>query len=579
MGRIYRNLKEIPIPEGGKVCPSDQKVSIYSYINGRRTRREIGLQTSPGMMVPNDNFRIDFPLLWNQYYPSLPSPQPKVSVGNYAVSLAIGWKTGLYPDLQSCLGPYYGNAVMDFARYMIRERASSAQLFADDMQGQLFFCGKPMSDAWYSDLFAHQITAPMIHAFRDAWLRRCAEMGMGKIWLCIDGSNNDCMLSESALADPGHAKSGKDVPIISYIWAVDAQSRRPITWFVNNGGMPDCKALDEVIRYLAESKLDVEGIIVDRGFATKDVLDLAVSRGLDYIVMLKSNCAGYTSMMERHADEIRDNAKFLLKDDFIFGTTDNVKVFAGNDEESCVALFYSPGRKYHQGRHAVEKIFDAEEAAQKQMKRDPGKVSIPKDVAQYLTLQIKDGVVVEIVRNVLEIQKLFDLSGYHAIASAEPRSALDILRLYRLRDGSEKQFSQLKSQLNSGVLRVQSDQAVESRFFTAFVASILRTEIMLSAQELGIRNTNTLIRDLDRAYLRRLPNGRYEAVRNHSEHQSRLFGRFNLVFESFQQFAEEVQRQADNSDNTQVRRIPHFERRGPGRPKGSTNKKPDTAQT
>ena len=125
--------------------------------------------------------------------------------------------------------------------------------------------------------------------------------------------------------------------------------------------------------------------------------------------------------------------------------------------------------------------------------------------------------------------------------------------------------------------------SLESLCFSAFIVSANfladRSSSTFSAVSVNFPKSGTAHSDLDHAYLRRLPNGRYEAVRNHSDLQSRLFGRFNLVFESFQQFAEEVQRQADNNDNTQVRRIPHFERRGPGKPKGSTNKKPDTAQT
>lgn len=122
------------------------------------------------------------------------------------------------------------------------------------------------------------MTTDQIHMFRTEWLDHCVKQGTRKVWICIDGSNNDCAVRDSELAQRGKAKSHNDTNIVSYMWVVDAESGRPITWFVNKGSMPDCKAVDEVIRFLTESELAVEGFIFDRGFASKDVLDLVTQR-------------------------------------------------------------------------------------------------------------------------------------------------------------------------------------------------------------------------------------------------------------------------------------------------------------
>ena len=114
---LYRNLKQVPIPKGAKVSSYDKRVYVPSQSSsGTKSKREIGQETEPGMMVPNDNFRIEYPSLWKQHYPQSPIPLPMISVGNYAVSLSIGLSSGLYHDLQECFGPWHGNAIMDFAR-------------------------------------------------------------------------------------------------------------------------------------------------------------------------------------------------------------------------------------------------------------------------------------------------------------------------------------------------------------------------------------------------------------------------------------------------------------------------------
>ena len=59
---LYRNLKQIPIPEGARVSSYDKRVYVPSQSSsGTQSKREIGEETEPGMMVPNDNFRIEYP--------------------------------------------------------------------------------------------------------------------------------------------------------------------------------------------------------------------------------------------------------------------------------------------------------------------------------------------------------------------------------------------------------------------------------------------------------------------------------------------------------------------------------------
>ena len=207
MGHIYRNNREIPIPPDGRVNRWDMKVSVYRQQDGRRRRTVIGAATSETMMLPNDNFRIKYPDLWNEYYGADESARHQIRLGVYSACLSIGWRIGIYPALQEAFGPEYANAAMDFAMFSIRERSSTAQLFQDDMEEQMLFSRKCRSDTWYSRFFAEELTAKRIHDFKVRWLKQCAAEGTDEVWLCIDGSNNDCAATENGLVGNGHAKS------------------------------------------------------------------------------------------------------------------------------------------------------------------------------------------------------------------------------------------------------------------------------------------------------------------------------------------------------------------------------------
>ena len=570
MGRIYRNLKEIPIPAEGRLNHYDKKVSVYRKVNGQRRRTVIGAATSETTMIPNENFRIKFPELWREYYGPDLAPLHQLRVGLYGLCLSIGWSTGLYVDLQETIGPQYANAAMDFAMYSIRERSSTAQLFRDEMQHQMLFSRKALSDSWYSEFFGRKLGADRIHAFKAAWLKRCTAQGKTSVWLCIDGSNNDCAVRGSALAGLGHAKSHRQTEIVSYMWAVDAHSGRPVTWFVNNGALHDSKAVDEVIRFLAASDINVEGVILDRGFVSQDVFDLLESKGIEYIVMLKSNNAGYREMMKRHAADIRWKMKRFVRSG-IFGTTDRVKLFNSSCRENCTGLYFVGMNGASKTVKLMERVIDAAEDLKQAIARNPETASIPADMKKYLVLLCEGDKPVGVDFNFEAWQTDADELGYHAIASSSDRTACEIHELYRLRDVSEKQFCQLKSQLDGSATRVHSDAAIEARFAVAFIASILRTEICLACEEHKL-DTNEMLRQADSSYLLRMPNGLYEEIHSVPRKCLTLFKAFGLSVEHFSKFADEVNDLGEAPEYAQVRKLPDFAPRRRGRPKGSKNK-------
>lgn len=569
MGHIYRNNREIPIPPDGRVNRWDMKVSVYRQQDGRRRRTVIGAATSETMMLPNDNFRIKYPDLWNEYYGADESANHQIRLGVYSACLSIGWRIGLYPVLQEAFGPEHANAVMDFAMFSIRERSSTAQLFQDDMQEQMLFSRKCRSDTWYSRFFAEELTAERIHAFKVSWLKQCAAEGTDEVWLCIDGSNNDCAVTESGLVGIGHAKSRRDTNIVSYIWAVDAHSGRPVTWFVNNGALHDAKAVDEVIRFLAGSDIKVKGVILDRGFVSQKVFALLEEKSMSYIVMLKTSNHGFTEMMRRHASAIRWKVEHAVSAG-LFGIVDRVKTFQTSSDETYTALYFAGMKHATKACKLMDRIFKAADQVRAQITENPDSASLPSGMSRYLRLILQDGKPVDVEYDFGNWQLDLDEGGYHAIISSDKRSAKEIQELYKLRDVSEKQFCQLKSQLDGSVTRVHSDPSIEARFAVAFVASVLRTELRLTCEALEL-DINEMIRKLDGVYLLRLPNGAYEEIHNLSTKCEKLIKQLGLTMTSFKKFAEEAN--ATRPAFSEVRKMPEVEMpRKPGRPKGSKNR-------
>ena len=585
MGRIYRNLQEIPIPTNARINHHDGQVSVYYSNDGQRRRTVIGLATSEYTMHANDNFKFLYPELWNMHYGESHAPSPQIHAGLYALTLGIGELSGLYGDLQTCFGPLSANAVLDFAMYSIRFRSNTAQLFEQEMADQMRFNQGLWSDSRYSKLFSEQLTDAAIHKFRTLWTERCAAQGVTDVWLCIDGSNNDCAAEDSEFAELGHAKSLRNTEIVNYIWAVNAKDGKPITWFVNPGGMPDCKAVKEVVQFLSASAIKVKGLILDRGFASQEVFDLARSCGIDHIVMLKCNSNGSAELMKKFAQKIRWSMEYIVDPAPIFGVVDSVKVFGQSPEKSCVGLFFSGMGGACRAQRLIQKIWASMQLLRQQIQEKPDKAKVPVSMKKYLSLvyestqatgeEPKVKMPVDVEFNMTGCQEAIDGSGFYAIASGTDRTAAQIHDLYGLRDISEKQYSILKSQLNGDTTRSHTDQGIKSRLAVCFIASIIRTEIELACKALDL-DTNVMIRKLDRAYFTYLPNGTYQAVYNFGKSLKELLGTFGIQEAHFGKFAEEFNN-LSNPIQSLKRCIPSLEpvpaNPGRGRRKGSKNKK------
>ena len=594
MAHIYWELHEIPQPEGSYVNRSDGRVFLMSDDgNGKSKRRVIGHATSDTMMHPNELYRFLYPTEWELQYHEKSFPAHELHMGMYMLSLGIGYSTELYKILHEIYGPLYANAIMDYAMYSIMDRNDTTQLFTDRMSREVLFSKEAYSDTWYSDLFKRHMSEDANHQFRLLWLKRCQQRGITKVWLSIDGSNNDCSISDGDLAEKGNAKSHRNTNIVSYIWAVDASSGKPVTYQVNNGGMVDSKAFQKIVTVLKGAGISVEGIILDRGFCTHDVLTAIKESGYAYILMLKSDTYGHTKMLEEHSEDIRWKVSNVVSEDGIFGIRSKGKVFGSHSDEAFLYLYYDGVNGSGRSVTLIRKVIRGAEQMRKAIASGE-KPAVPKGLGSYLELR-KEGSSQVVHYKYEAWQKAVDEKGFCSIASSEELDPARIHELYHLRDASEKQFMILKSQLGFDVTRVHSIDSLMGKFAVCFVAAVLRSEIMTACHELEL-DTNRMLREIDRISLVLLPDGTYSEINNLSIRQTQLLEFFKVPTNKLDAFAVDINRRLINPINSQMHKMPEASvsfvkkhrgrppkqkdaseqekvKRKPGRPKGSKNKK------
>ena len=531
VGVVNRNMSDMPVPSFAYTDRNDGRVFVKTIgDDGKVHKRTIGHMTNSTLgterMIPTQYFRDKYQNLYSEVYPNEKIPPHQMSTGMYALTLGIGTKTGLYNDLQSVYGPVYANCILDYCMFSIIHRSSVTQIFEKTMNREVLFCDTLHTDNWYSDFFSKKLTEDQHHQFRIAWIRRLIDRGMKKVWLCIDGSNNDCEARRSFLAQFGFPKShNKNKTIVGFMYVVDGETGCPVTYFVYEGSVPDAPAFQKVATFLQSFKLEIEGVILDRGFAVENVFETIAGNQWKYVVMLPHDVYAHTHMLKEYGEQIRWKSEYVLDDEAIFGIQARKQLFGIHARESSVCLFFDGAGGSAQSVRLIKKIQAAKRKAEQSIASGK-RAAVEKSLQKYIKIE-GEGAERKIVVNYSSWDLAMSEKGFYSIAVSDTISPNEANRLYKLRDTSETQYAILKSQEGADTSRVHNTEGIYSKFALSFISSLIRFEIEAACKKLEL-DTNPMIQGLEQIALLYTSEGKYDAVRNLSVEQKALFELYDM---------------------------------------------------
>ena len=233
---IYRNII-VAVPEDAYV-EKDATVFIkdkneydpFKQYN-RVKHTIIGRSIGNGMMYPNSNFRLRYPTILEEASGEKLPRQTK-RIGFYTTVLSLVEKTGLYDALIQSYGIENANMIIDFSMYSIINHSCVAEQYSSAMEDQLLFSNSLWNSSRLSVFFNNDISEERTSVFRKIWAGKCREREITEAWIAIDGTNNDCVAQKADIAEPGKAKSQKNINIIGYMYAVDSKNGDPITFSI-----------------------------------------------------------------------------------------------------------------------------------------------------------------------------------------------------------------------------------------------------------------------------------------------------------------------------------------------------------
>jgi len=517
----------------------------------------------------------------------------------YSICLCTGHSTGIYGLLNEVYGPLYANAIMDFCMYSLLSRSDAAHNMQARLRGSVIFSKERFDDNWYSNLFARHITEGMSLRLRSLWIELCKQNGTTDAWISIDGSNNDCSAVKCELAEPGKSKSHTNANVVSYMYAVNAETGMPITYSVANGGKIDSKAFMKMSAYLEAHGMKTKGVILDGGFCTPEVFQLLEDKGIPYVIMLKGDNYAHRQMYEKHAREIKWNVRNIVGEKSLFGisTEDKCQIFKGNDLKAHVSFFYDGVNGTERSSALIKRIMHEASRIRKAMMAHKD-VSVNETFSKYLSLEPDEDGNTQIIYNYDRWQEDLDAKGFYSIATSEKMTSITADTLYGLRDTSETQYMYTKSQLGFDVTRTHTTESIENKFLVCFVSSIIRSHLQNACKSVGL-DTNQMFMEIDRLSLILSSGDVYIAVHDESRRQKTLLAALGISTSFLDKIAEEVNTRK-GPICSQYRKMPQQEtnetpkrgrpkkdatskeddkvKRPVGRPKGSTKKKSESEE-
>lgn len=572
---VYRNLVvDIPKEHVTIERQSGGKPALVKYVleapydkdkgYAKPRRTTIGHQciNSTTTMHPTSQYAQVFPALWEQAAKEQAKPAVK-RIGMFSACQAINAQAGIKDILDAVYGVDHAGAIMDYAMYSIIHHTDDASAFTSKMRNELTYSKAPFSDSYYSRLFEEGMSKEQELLLRRRWALRCKEDGVENVWLCIDGSNDDCQSKGVELAEKGHAKSGKNINIVSFTYAVTPDGK-PVTYDIYRGGLVDAKAMRSVLDFLHECGIGVAGVILDRGYCSTEALRYLARNEIAYVIMVKGSPQGYEQMLLEWGQQIRMNSEYLIPHTYLFGCQEQVQLFKGFDHKDYLTLFFD----YRNSSDRITTLLKNMYGEMDRLESAIQKGEKPTVDSKYSKLlSVTDGVGPHVEIKTAGLQSAIDEKGMYSIVTSCEMTPQQVHELYISRSSSETQYRLIKTQLGYGTIRVQYTAGVRARFAVGFVASVLRYEIEKVSKGLG-RNANQMVQELEKVEAQKL-NGVYTYT--HVENE-----RLKSFFRAMGSDADELIDDSVKFENDRLAgRTPAPRRRKPGPKKGSHRKQYD----
>ncbi len=494
----YEFLVDVPVVKG-KIVRKKQSGKVFIQLETGRRYDQARKNTTPervtigkvskddeNKMYPNDSFFQHFPSV------AIPELRPEsvrsccLKIGAYIVIKSVINELELDKILKCILKEDDVGLILDLASYCIINEDNAAQYYPDyNYNHALFTTGMHMySDSAVSRFFG-RLDQSDIQKVLNKW--NAKKDKNERIYISYDSTNKNTQIGDLEIAEFGHPKDDKGLPVFNFSVAYDQSNSIPLFYESYPGSIVDSVqlryAIDKAIGY-GYKKL---GIILDRGYFTKPCLQYIVENGFTYLAMIKGKKDLISSIVRENMGTFENKNIYYIPQFNTYGITVERKLFASDDYNSFIHLYFNESRAAGERKQFLESI--------KSFNKFLNSEAVGKPYLSQPMIDKYFNVVLDSHGNTLfaeekndAIDEATSLMGYFGIVSSEKMTARDALFKYKNRDTSEKLFRADKTFLGARSERTHTNETTRSKIFVEFIALIIRSRIFTLLREAVINN-------------------------------------------------------------------------------------------
>jgi hypothetical protein len=482
----------------------------------------IGRSIGNGQMHPNHNFRIRYPALFEAAAGEQLPKQTK-KFGFYSTVLSLAERTGLYDALIASYGVENANRIMDLAMYYIIHHSFDTTDYRnpktvpiiDDgartapfiencvavsdkadyqaiMAEQMLFMGSIWNQTNNSLFYREDLTEERTDRFLRLWTNACAGRDSREAWIFIKSSE------------------GSDATAYSILYAIDSRNGAPLTFSVCKGEKVNFKTIMEMIGWLKAYGIKVNGVILNRRYASSEVFSLLDQGEVTYIATMEDNTRCHRTMVHQYGDKIRMQYEYMLdrytdpdhqgESHVLYGTQslEKIRLFSGQDYEGYASILYDStgaGAKQEAWFKQVANIVRTLQQTLDQRRYGGSKRSsaalpsdlpdIPADYAECISIVTENGETTVKVNQKL-VQDIGNRKSFYTFASALPLTADETANIYLLQNYADEQFHMVGNPylyVTAPEDAAHQSAEIRAKLTMIFISAIIRDELVKACSE------------------------------------------------------------------------------------------------
>lgn len=521
---------------------STQKGGIYVYATvekrydadkkyNNNKRVCVGKMIDNEYMMPNDRFSEFFPDVDIDEAAEEAAMSDTVKVGTTFLIDSLFKKTEMNTLLENIF-PDTAEYMQDLVTYNLIAEDNVMQYYDSFTFEHRIVGSKAISDTTIGRLLRETDTEG-IQLFLRAWnqLYKNTEA----VYISYDSTNINTTSEGIEMAEYGHAKEDRDIPVVNYSAAYDHERSIPLFYETYPGSIIDNTQCDIMVEKAKEYGHENIGFILDRGYFSAKNIKHLTKQGYGFILMAKGNAKFVKEAVEEVRLAIRLSVKYYIAEHGVYGTTVKRRLF-NEDKTRYFHIYYDDVRAANEREVYLSRLKKMEETLQRKAEK---KLSRKEDVRayekHYLLKFDNNGYLQGYKRRDGVIQKELDKLGHFVLITSEKMDASEALSRYRDRDAIEKLFRTIKSLLGMDTFRVHGTEAMEGKCFLAFLASIIWNEMHQSLKELKKEENDrkhytvpAAMKELEKIFVTRDSKGNYRKKYALTARQKKILKAFGL---------------------------------------------------